>query len=918
MNIIFKDLNESMSKVIASSARELTPAGIYKNILKDKNPVSEYFKNKINLEAILVDLEVENQKQKEDKKFTKAVKNFADSLPDMSRDRYVDELRFFVFSFNQKGFDKTILEILGKYLETDYIYEDLKAMIPAKPIQDWEANTKTVLDAFGRNLTKLAKEGELHRIVDRDEEIMKLIQILTRQTKSNPVLVGEAGVGKTAIVEKLAFILNEKSGIPSSLHDYQLYELSLPAIISSGDEEEIIELIINTSKQEKAILFIDEVHVIQNHQQGKIANLFKPAMARGDIKLIGATTEDEYKVFEDDKAMTRRFQPVKISEPDKVSLYRILKAKADETEEFHNVIIPDETLLKAISLSERYLTSKQQPDKAIDLLETSSAKLRMILESKPDVLINLQNKVSDIQIEIEMLKIREDKNERINKKIKDLTKDFKEYKKELKKKEAEYQKQKALFDGMLEAKNALKELHRFREVELQLGNFESAALVETKDIPEAQIKLENIEQRLLDFAQSSDEKLIQNVVIPDMISRIIEDMTGIPVKAQDQDDLEKYGNIEITLKEKVHGQDRPIDLISAAIKRSKAGLSDSNKPLGSFLCLGPTGVGKTYLAEKLAEFIFDTNKVLHRFDMSEYKEPHSVARLFGSPPGYVGHEKGGQLTELVKRNPYSMILFDEIEKAHSGVFDTLLQILDAGRMTDGQGQTVDFKNTIIIMTSNYGSEIIKKGVEKGYEAETIEIALLEELKKYFRPEFLNRFDAKVMFNSLRPEAIVQIADSELGKLAERLIHENNLDLNWHPDVPVYITNEAYSITDGARPIKRYLNDTVIDVLTNKILNGEIHKGDTIYMVIDNNNLEVFTVDIQGLKELKEKEQLSIVLESSKVLENNHSTIPDFNKVDESEIVTADIGSPKKKKKKKSKKSKKSWDSSFNLDTETGD
>jgi ATP-dependent Clp protease ATP-binding subunit ClpB len=607
---------------------------------------------------------------------------------------------------------------------------------------------------------------------------------------------------------------------------------------------------------------------------------------------------------------------VKVSAPEKTSVYRILKAKAREAEELHNVLIPDESLLKAIQLSERYLMNKNQPDKSIDLVEEASAKLRMILESKPEPLIEVQNEVSDLEIEIEMIHIKHGtdvKNDRAKKSLDKLTKKLAEKKEELQNIQDEYSKQRILLDELIKTKEVLVDFNKEYQEALHLGEFEKAAVISTKDIPKIEEGIQEIEAKLLEHAETVDENLIQNVVTPIMISRIIEDQTGIPVTAQDEDDLEKYREMEVALSKEVHGQEKPIKEISAAIKRSKAGLSDPNKPLGSFLCLGPTGVGKTYLAQKIAEFMFETDKVMHRFDMSEYMEAHSVARLFGSPPGYVGHDEGGQLTEDVKRNPYSIILFDEIEKAHPRVFDTLLQILDAGRMTDGKGETVDFRNTIVIMTSNIGADTIREGLEKGYPFEAIEIAIFDEIKNHFRPEFLNRFDAKVVFNALAPNAIINIAESELGKLADRILQDNDIELHWHQDMAIMVTNNAYDVADGARPIKRFINDMIVNKLTDAILNGEVKHGNSVYIrpnPMNHKDLLLMQVTANELQDLK-KEEISELSINSDLIAKTSRTL----KVSEDEIVDADLGEPKKKKKKKKKNLMKE---TFNLKTQAGD
>ena len=899
---MIKNVNETVTEILAGIDIP-TYAGIFKAFLEHKNEVQEYFKD-YDIEGILADLEKEHSAQKENASLIKdAERCIEQTCLNVGQHRYHTETTFFVHMINgDRNAHKFFNSVFGKYVKPGYALEDLSNKIPVKPNMNWEANKGTILDTFGRNLTELAETGELPTIVDRNEEIHRIIQVLTRQTKANPVLVGEAGVGKTAIVEKLADLIQKKKGIPSSLHGWKIYELSIPAVIATQKVDEIMPAIISAAIKDKVILFIDEIHVI-NANNGKIANLLKPEMARGNLKLIGATTEDEFKTFEKDKAMMRRFQPVKIEEPDKISVYRILKTKAEETEKFHNVIIPEKSLLKAIALSEKYITSRKQPDKAIDLVEEASAKLRMILEAEPEVIVNLKGKKGDAELQLEMLCVKNEQlSDRDKKTEQDLKEKIQKYTQELDKYNKMYSEQRKKYDRCILLKEEIHQAEELYNKLLHQGEFDDA-ITAKEIVDEKQQELQQAEKDLLAIAESNDEKLIQNVVVPDMISRIIEDITGIPVSAQDQDDLEKYKNIEVSLKEKVHGQDKAIDTISAAIKRSKAGLAEGTKPLGSFLCLGPTGVGKTYLAQKLAEFMFDTEKVMHRFDMSEYMEPHSISRFIGSPPGYVGHNEGGQLTELVKRNPYSIILFDEIEKAHPKIFDAFLQILDAGRLTDGQGNTVDFKNTVIIMTSNIGSDIIREGLEKGYPEEAIERALDEEVRKKFRPEFLNRLDAKVLFKSLHPEAIRLIAESELKKLAERLNEENELDFYWHKDVPTYITNKAYNIMDGARPIKRFINDVIINMLVEKMLNQEISKGDTVYLGVDvsTDSMTLFAINPKDLKELQESETEEVALKN--VLKN--STIS----AQKEPTPTKSVKFKKKKKKKKNQ----SW-----LDTEVGE
>ena len=903
--------NKQMAEIIAeANAEKLTLGRIFRGIINRNNVVKEYLDNNVDLFALNLALEKMIEEEDQHSNIEDQTKEMLKNMVDLQDDRYLTELSFITGAFQYRSSDTFLKKLISSFMSFEHFKEDLIAMLPSRPNVVWDESNSSILEAFGRNMTELAKIGELHKIVDRDEEVHKIVRILTRQTKSNPVLVGPAGVGKTAIVEKLAYLFLDKKEIPQSLHDFKIFELNMAAVISAGSAqpgalENLIMDIIETAKKENAVLFIDEIHIIGTYQQGKIANLLKPAMARGDIKLIGATTDDEYKVFEKDKAMLRRFQPVKINEPDKVSVYHILKERSKEIEKYFDVIIPGETLLKAISLSEQYITTRKQPDKAIDLIEEASSKLRMILEAKPQVIIELEQKLGDAKLKREMLRIRtgETPSDREQIKLSKIEEDIEKYTSEIEKYNELYQEQRTFYDRMINIKEELEVLEEEYRIALFEGNFQKAAELSTDVMPAKEEELHQVEKQLIEFAEKADEKLVQNVVVPDMVARIIEEMTGIPTSAQGEEDIEKYKNIAIELKKTVHGQDKAIDAFSAAIKRSKAGFHDKNKPLGSFLCLGPTGVGKTYLAQELAKFMFDTDKVLRRFDMSEYMEPHSVARLFGSPPGYVGHDEGGQLTEAIKRNPYSIILFDEIEKAHKRVFDALLQILDAGRMTDGQGEVVDFKNTIIIMTSNIGSEIIREGLENNYDPDIIESALFEEIKKHFRPEFLNRFDAKVMFNSLAPDVVEKIAETELRKLAEKLSEENDYEIYWHPDVPAFITQKRYSVVDGARPIKRYINETIINQLTDKTLNREIIPGDIIYIRVENDELILIPMDEETLKEVQKEEKKT--METSKVLKTGHGS-----------KITMAQKEPKKKKKKKKKEDWKS--NTFKLDTKLGD
>jgi len=860
-------INEDLAGLITIAAQpKLTPASIIKEIIQGNNIVSEYLSKLVDIKKLAYDLEEEHISLLEqipsiEDQTIKVINNMK------TADRYTTTLRFIYESTSNDIFQPVLKKTLGKYIRFEHFKEDIKNLLPITPNRVYEEVTETILDTFGRDLTALYLEGELPTVIGRDEEVQRMIQILTRQTKANPILLGKAGVGKTALLEKLAGVIVD-GHVPQALIGFKIIELNMAKLLSADGVESIILEIVETAHKEKAILFIDEVHLI-NNDKGKIANLLKPAMARDKLKLVGATTHDEYKTFEKDEAIQRRFQPITVEEPSSAEVYEILKTKAQEAEEFHNVLIPRESLLKAITLSDRYIQNRQQPDKAIDLIEEAASRLRATLESKPQVIVELQRELGDIFIQREIIEVQSGDRitERNQGRIDNITLKITEKEKELALLSAKFKDQNQLLLDVIRFKKTLLNLNKARDKALHLSNFEVAVEYDTTDIPEMENKIIDIERKLIDMASTVDENLIQNVVVPVMIERVIETITGIPASAQNEEDIQKYAIIEETLKREVHGQDESINLMSKAIKRSKAGLADQHKPLGSFLCLGPTGVGKTYLAQKLTEFMFDTDKVLKRFDMSEYMEAHAVSRLFGSPPGYIGHDEGGQLTEAIRRNPYSVILFDEIEKAHPKVFNALLQVLDAGRMTDGKGNEVNFKNTVIIITSNIGSEIIRSGLERDLDKEVVEHALLNELTKHFKPEFLNRFDAKLVFNSLNRQVVEKIAESELKTLANRLEENNNLTLYWHSISARKITEASYDIMNGARPIKRFINDNIVSLLTDRIMQGEIkaNENSLVYLAWDEEvqDFDVFSVTKETLKLLQAADDSDVALEKTK-------------------------------------------------------
>ncbi len=827
----------------------------------------------------------------------KTVLGNTSGLLNHAADRFLDTDSLIAELINDPAVDKVLKNVLAKYINILHLKEDFMGGRPTIPNMEWSPNANQILQKYGRNLSEMSSAGELSEIVGRHDETVRMVNVLARQTKSNPILVGDAGVGKTAVVEKLAKFIQDRINIPSSLYGFEIIEINMAKLLADGAPagamEKIIPEIIREARG-KYILFMDEVHAI-NNDSGRIANLLKPAMARDEIKLIGATTEDEFKTFEKDEAIQRRFARIKINEPSSTTIYNILKIKAEEIQEYQGIIIPQITLLAAIELSDRYQQNRKQPDKAIDLLEEASAMVRTNLETKPEGIIFLEHEIDELKLELEIDSVKGNEiphSERHMKEMKGVQDRLTQKKNELKELNLIFVEQNKLLISLDEAKESLiKDTATFTELLFE-GKFNDAAEYKTVILPEDKFAIKDIETSILEMAEEVDTNMIQNIVTPNSISVVIEKQTGIPIDTQ-KDDLKKYYNMEEQLNKIVHGQSKPIRLISNAIKRAKAGLSDPNKPLGSFLCFGPTGVGKTYLAQELAKFIFNSDKVLKRFDMSEYMESHAVSKLFGSPPGYVGYNEGGQLTEAVNRNPYSIILFDEIEKAHPRIFDALLQVLDAGRMTDGQGKIVDFKNTIIIMTSNIGSDIIKNGLIENLDPVQVEESLLIEADNHFRPEFLNRFDAKVMFNALDLKAIVKVAQKELELLAEKLHNDNHLDLQWHPNVPKLITRESYDLVNGARPIKRYISDRLITILSNGILNGKINRGDIIYIPWqkDSHGLEVQVVSQEELADIKEVETKDGILQ-----------------------LEVDNNLPKKKRKKKKVKK----DSFINIQTELGD
>ena len=675
-------------------------------------------------------------------------------------------------------------------------------------------NDENVLQKFGRNINEEVKKGKVDPVIGRDEEIRKIIQILARKSKNNVILIGEPGVGKTAILEGLAERI-VKDDVPLTLKDKIIYELDMGALIAGakyrGEFEERLKAVLNKIKQSegKIILFIDEIHLIvgAGRTDGAMdaSNMLKPMLARGEIDCIGATTLNEYRQYiEKDRALERRFQPVLINEPTVEDTISILRGLKNRFETFHGVKITDNALIAAATLSNRYLTSRFLPDKAIDLVDEACASIKVEIESMPAELDELERNIR--QLEIEKAALSKEKDESSKKRLATLEEDLAKKKETEAKLTEEWKIEKA---NILEAKK-LKEEKEKAQFDLDLafsrGEYEKAGELKYKTIPNLTKRLEE-----LDKSAKNGESLLSEVVDEEEIAKIISKQTNIPLSRIQKGDKQKVLDLKKTLEKRVIGQDEALTLVSNAILRQRAGIKDTNRPIGSFLFLGPTGVGKTEVAKTLAEALFDSESHIIRIDMSEYMEKYSTSRLIGAPPGYVGYEEGGQLTEKVRRNPYSIVLFDEIEKAHPEVFNLLLQILDDGRLTDSQGRVVDFKNTIIIMTSNLGSMDILEGHQERAEA---------LLHQTFKPEFLNRIDEIVYFHPLGKETQMKIVDKMLNELNKRL-KEAYFSISFSDTLKKYILDSSYSETYGARPIKRFIQNEVETKLANAIISEQI-------------------------------------------------------------------------------------------------
>ena len=741
--------------------------------------------------------------------------------------------------------DSTEAKRLGSYgLTEDAILNALKSVRGSQRVtsQDPES-TYQALERYGRDLTGMARQGKLDPVIGRDEEIRRVVQILSRRTKNNPALIGEPGVGKTAIVEGLAQrIIN--GDVPEGLKKKRLVQLDMGALIAGakyrGEFEERLKAVLKeiTESQGEILLFVDEMHTVVGAGKAEGAmdagNMLKPMLARGELHLIGATTLDEYRTnIEKDPALERRFQPVLVEEPSVEDTISILRGLKGRYEVHHGVRITDAAVIAAATLSHRYIADRQLPDKAIDLIDEAAARLRTEIDSKPQELDVVDRQVMQLEIEREALKKEKDKasKERLGKIEQELA-DLREASKAL---TARWQTEKQAISELRELKEKLEQAHLDIERAERESNLEKAARLRYGDLREIEQKIQTAEAKLKTI--QSEGALLKEEVDTEEIASIVARWTGIPVTRLLEGETQKLIHMEERLHERVVGQDEALRVVSNAVRRARAGLQDPNRPIGSFIFLGPTGVGKTELARALAEYLFDDEHAMIRIDMSEYQEKHTVSRLIGAPPGYVGYDEGGQLTESVRRRQYSVVLFDEIEKAHSEVFNVLLQLLDGGRLTDGQGRTVDFRNTVVIMTSNLGNQLWEG------EQQVTRDAINRVLQNHFRPEFLNRIDEIVVFHPLTRDQLSEVVDFQLSRV-KKLLGDKGYYLEVSKEAKAYLAEEGYDPAFGARPLKRAIQRELQDPLALKLLAGEFREGDVIEVERGRDGL-VFTTAVQG-------------------------------------------------------------------------
>ncbi|EAW0593746.1 AAA family ATPase [Campylobacter coli] len=841
---MLSNLESAASLAIHSKNNEVVPLHLLWALIVDSSSILNQICNKFNISKEALELEIKSKisnlatssnVNRENVRFSNEFINSLESakgLMSANGDNYLS-VDTWLISESEKN---PIKEILAKFIDIKEFQKELQNLRAGRKIESKTSDeTLDSLNKFGIDLTTKASEGKLDPVIGREEEIERLMQILIRKTKNNPILLGEPGVGKTAIVEALAQRIVKKD-VPKSLQNKKVIALDMSALIAGakyrGEFEDRLKAVVNeVIKSENIILFIDEIHTIvgAGASEGSMdaANILKPALARGELHTIGATTLKEYrKYFEKDAALQRRFQPVNVGEPSVNEALAMLRGIKEKLEIHHNVTINDSALVAAAKLSKRYIADRFLPDKAIDLIDEAAAELKMQIESEPSSLRKVRKDIETLEVENEALKMEND--EKNQKRLSEIAKELANLKEKQSALNSQFENEKAVFDSISAKKKEIDSLKNEAVFAKNKGEFQKAAELEYGKIPECEKEVANLEEKWKKMSENG--VLLKNQVDEDLVAGILSKWTGISVQKMLTSEKQKFLEVEKHLKESVIGQDKALSALARAIKRNKAGLNVDNKPIGSFLFLGPTGVGKTQSAKALAKFLFDDEKAMIRFDMSEFMEKHSVSRLLGAPPGYIGHEEGGELTEAVRRKPYSVLLFDEVEKAHKDVFNVLLGILDDGRATDSKGVTVDFKNTIIILTSNIASSAIMN--LSGKEQED---AVKNELKNFFKPEFLNRLDDIITFNPLGKDEAYEIVKL-LFKDLQKSLENKGIKASLSENAALLIAKDGFDPDFGARPLRRAIYDLIEDKLSDMILADKLDENDEI--IIDAKNDEI--------------------------------------------------------------------------------
>lgn len=763
----------------------------------------------------------------------------AEKLTDQQGDSYISQENLFLALYlsDNKG-----AEILREWVEEKQLKDAIKKVRGGEKVKSKNAETKyQVLEKFTRNLTEEARDNKLDPVIGRNNEIRRLMQVLSRRKKNNPVLIGDPGVGKTALVEGLAQRIADKD-VPNTLIDKEVIGLDMATVLAGakfrGEFEERLKAIINEVEEAagKYVVFIDELHTLvgAGDAQGAVdaANILKPALAKGTLNMIGATTVDEYRQhIEKDAALERRFQPVYVGEPTVEDTVAILRGLKERYELHHGLRISDDALIAAARLSVRYITDRFLPDKAIDLVDEAASALKIEMESMPEELDTLKRKVT--QLEIERQGLKKEKSQSAKNKKKKLTKEIENIKEEVKKKESQWKNQKEILEKISKLQSEIDEVRARLERAEREVDLEKAAEIKYGELPNLEEKLQKAQKEWQKIPE--EERVLRQKVSEEDVAQVVSRWTGIPVTRLVKSEQKRLLELEDQLRKRVVGQDEALEAVANAIRRSRAGIGEKEKPIASFLFMGPTGVGKTETARALAEFMFDDESAMVRIDMSEYTERHSVARLIGSPPGYVGHEEGGQLTEAVRRRPYSVILFDEVEKAHDQVFNLFLQIFDDGRLTDGRGRTVDFTNTVLIMTSNIAGKQIMDLAEE--DSEKLEEVVWSKVRSTFRPEFINRIDKMIVYEPLGEEELSKIVEMQLSRLQER-VEDQDLKIEVSPEVKEYLADKGYDPAFGARPLKRVIQDEIEDKLALGIIKERFKPKSKIKAVMEKDEIKL--------------------------------------------------------------------------------